>query len=214
MIGVGIDFALKIAHQVSVRRNISETVIELWWLSLSPKITPLSLIFPKHTNVNSAMNDNWRPKLSWVLDPSRIATNIAQENFKKSPIFLFALRSIIYIMCTWWHWWQICRIQSTRDYIFTFIYKKSSAWKAMSSSTATSWFDDDNSSGLSKSFQIRFFYWYGYHLAGFEISKYKSKKCIQFDDGSIRYSLKVINGTDVIFEVSLDCLYKRKAEPM
>ena len=30
MIGVGIDFALKIAHQVSVRRNISEKVIELW----------------------------------------------------------------------------------------------------------------------------------------------------------------------------------------
>ena len=29
MIGVGTDFALKIAHQVSVRRNISETVIEL-----------------------------------------------------------------------------------------------------------------------------------------------------------------------------------------
>ena len=35
--------------------------------------------------------------------------------------------------------------------------------------------------------------------------KYKSKKCIQFDDGSTRYSLKVISKTDVIFEVSSDC---------
>ena len=66
MIGVGIDFAWNIVHQVSVRRNISETLIELWWLSLSPKITPFSLTFPKHTIVNSDMNDNWRPKLFLV----------------------------------------------------------------------------------------------------------------------------------------------------
>ena len=66
MIGVGIDFAWNIVHQVSVRRNISETLIELWWLSLSLKITPFSLIFPKHIIVNSDMNDNWRPKLFWV----------------------------------------------------------------------------------------------------------------------------------------------------
>ena len=33
--------------------------------------------------------------------------------------------------------------------------------------------------------------------------KYNSKKCIQFDDRSTRYSLKVISKTDV--EVSSDC---------
>ena len=42
-------------------------------------------------------------------------------------------------------------------------------------------------------------------LTGFEIVKHNRKKCIQFQDGNTRYSLKVINGTDVIFEVSLDC---------
>ncbi|XP_058941893.2 uncharacterized protein [Pocillopora verrucosa] len=39
----------------------------------------------------------------------------------------------------------------------------------------------------------------------FEIVKYNSKKCIQFDDGSTRYSLKVISKTDVIFEEQSAC---------
>ena len=42
--------------------------------------------------------------------------------------------------------------------------------------------------------------------------KYNSKKCIQFDDGSTRYSLKVISKTGVIFEVSSDCLYKKESK--
>ena len=75
----------------------------------------------------------------------------------------------------------------------------------MSSFSVTGWIDDDKSSGQSKSFQNRFFIIDMFILTGFEIVKHNRKKCIQFQDGNTRYSLKVINGTDVIFEVSLDC---------
>ena len=49
-----------------------------------------------------------------------------------------------------------------------------------------------------------------YFLAAFHVVRSKSngKKCIQKDVGSITYSLKVINGTNVVFEVSLSTSIK------
>ena len=46
-------------------------------------------------------------------------------------------------------------------------------------------------------------YWFVYSFAVIDMVKWNGKKYIQKRVGLITYSLKVINGTNVVFEVSL-----------